>query len=502
MATIAIEYVIVFLSILMLAVAVWATDRFKFFSSARAMTAPAFALTMIPAFYTIFGTTYQIDNMAYLGVLQQWWLYAVSWYPAYILGILIGGRIRATGQHLTLPDRFMHYGAISEVLVSVVSLLYLMPMDVMLMLGVLGVLLTGGALPAGIFVIVFGLILVAFTAKKGWAGYSIAGVLYFVFMALGVGVASITFVNAAGGWSKILQEAGTANLTPWFTDFGGFMKLVSQPANLIWFLMGFAFIIDPMVWQRFSLAENSKAVQKGMTYAFLFWVFFDITTVFTGLSVVTLGSGGYLDTAMAFLPATWVGLILAGNLMVAIAGGSAYLHAGGMIVAQNLSKALNLLPANTLSSDKEAKVWYEKGVGILGAMTIVLTLILTVILPGSPTTLAWEVVSGMLIGGLAFTIIFGGLLFRDTIPSEAINFSIVSGLLVTISFLVYGLLNQSASVINVGGLMVTSLGITPQAAYGGSPFVDVSRIYGVLASAIGFAVGYGYYLLFKKEATV
>jgi hypothetical protein len=50
--------------------------------------------------------------------------------------------------------------------------------------------------------------------------------------------------------------------------------------------------------------------------------------------------------------------------------------------------------------------------------------------------------------------------------------------------------------------MVTSLGITPQAAYGGSPFVDVSRIYGVLASGIGFAVGYVYYLLFKKEATV
>jgi hypothetical protein len=239
-----------------------------------------------------------------------------------------------------------------------------------------------------------------------------------------------------------------------------------------------------------------------MTFAFLFWVIFDITTVFTGLSVVTLGSGGYLDTAVASLPAIWVGLVLAGNLMVAIAGGSAYLHAGGMIVAQNLSKALNLLPANTLSSDKEAKVWYEKGVLVLGAITIVLTLILSVILPGRPTTLAWEVVSGMLIGGLAFTIIFGGLLFRDTTPSDAVNLSIVSGLLVTIFFLGYGLLNQSASVINIGGLKVTALGITPQTAYGGSPFVDVSRIYGVLASGIGFALGYLYHLLFKKEATV
>jgi Na+/proline symporter len=499
-----ITLIIVLGSIGLLAVAVWATDKFKFFSAARAMTAPAFALTMIPAFYTVFGTSYQIDNMVWLGVLNQWWLYAVSWYPAYILGILMGGMIRSTGQHLTLPDRFMHYGRLAEFLTSIVSMLYLMPLDVMLMLGILGVMLTNGAIPMEAMIMFLGLVLVAFTAKRGWAGYSIAGVLYFVFMALGIGVASIAFISAAGGWETVLATAGTANLTPWFTDVGGFIKLVTQPANLIWFLMGFAFIVDPMVWQRFSLTENSKAAQKGMLFAFLFWVMFDITTVYTGLAVASLGGDTYLNTAVAYLPAVWVGLILSGNLMVALAGGTAYLHAGGMIFAQNITKSLGILAPNTLSTDAEAKRWYQYGVYFIGAATITLTILLLWILPEAPTTLAWEVVSGLLIGGLAFSAIFGGLLLRDKMPKQSINLSIILGLIVTIGLIVYGLMYKDATSINILGFKLTALGITPDTAYGGSPFVDVSRVYGFIASALGSGIGYVFSLVKRspKESSV
>jgi len=481
---------IVGLSITLLIIALYLTDKVKYFSKARAMTAPAFALTIIPAFYTVFGTSYQIDLMASEGV-SQWWYYAVSWYVAYALGIVLGGMIRSTGNHLTLPDRFAKYGAGSEFLSSVVSFLYLMPLDVMLMLGVMGTLLVSDV-PFEMLVLVLGVFLIAYTALKGWSGYSIAGILYFVFMALGIGVTSIMLVEVAGGWGTIASTVNPNMLQPWFTDFSGFLKGLSNPATLIWFLMGFSFIIDPMVWQRFSLTESDRAVRRGMVYAIIFWVIFDLATVFSGLAVASLGIGGYLDTALT-LPSMWAGLIIAGNLMVALAGGSAYLHAGGMIFSQNLAKSFGLVRPDTLSSSKVAEKWYQIGVFLLGGMTILITLILNVLIPEAPTTMAWLIVSGLLVGGLMWSLIFGGLLFREKIekgrwyqrivvPKEAVKYSILFGLSTTLVLMIYGLLFPTAT-------SVLTLGITPQTA-SGTPYVDASRVIGLLASIVGWIFGY------------
>ena len=475
-------------SLLVLILAIWLTGKWKYFGEARAMTAPIFALTMVPAFYTVFGTSYQVDLMAAEGV-AQWWLYALSWYPAYALGILIGGTIRATGQHLTLPDRFIHYGAFSEFLSSVVSFIYLMPLDVILMLGVLGSLLTNNTVPIWIFSIVLGIFLIGFTALKGWSGYSLAGILYFVFMAIGVGVSSVVLLGAAGGWDSVAATVGIEMLTPWFTDFNGFLRLLSDPANLLWFLMGFAFIIDPMVWQRFSLAEGGRAVRRGMAFALLFWIVFDVTTVISGLSVAALGIGSYLDTSYVSLPTIWAGLVVTGNLMAALAGGSAYLHAGGMIFSQNIAKSMGVLKWDVLASDERAKSWYRKGVFLLGAMSICITLILLYIMPEAPTTFAWLVISGLLIGSLAFPLIFGGLFLREKVPREAVSLGILCGLIVTLAFMLYGLVYQGAVEVQLFGVRLRAFGITPASA-NGTPFLDASRIYGLLASAIGWGIGW------------
>ena len=45
----------------MLVLAIAISKSVKWFSEARVMTAPAFALTLIPAFYNVFGTSYSID---------------------------------------------------------------------------------------------------------------------------------------------------------------------------------------------------------------------------------------------------------------------------------------------------------------------------------------------------------------------------------------------------------------------------------------------------------
>ena len=66
-------YSIVILVLAILAITVFFTGEHKIFSEARAMTAPAFALTMIPAFYTVLGSIYQVDLMGSDG-LSQWWL--------------------------------------------------------------------------------------------------------------------------------------------------------------------------------------------------------------------------------------------------------------------------------------------------------------------------------------------------------------------------------------------------------------------------------------------
>jgi len=487
---------IVGIGILVLILAIWLTGRWKYFSEARAMTAPIFALTMIPAFYTVFGTSYQIDLMA-TGGIAQWWLYALSWYPAYVLGIIIGGTIRATGQHLTLPDRFIHHGAFSELLSSIVSFIYLMPLDVILMLGVLGSLLTNYTMPFWMFSIVLGIFLVAFTAFKGWSGYSLAGILYFLFMALGIGASSIVLLQTAGGWEHVAATVGPQMLMPWFTDIQGFLHMLTDPAKMVWFLMGFTFIIDPMVWQRLSLAESGKAVRRGMIFALLFWMVFDITTVISGLSVAALGEGSYLDTAYASLPTIWAGLVVTGNLMAALAGGSAYLHAGGMIFSQNIAKSLGILKWDVLASDERAKTWYRRGVFLLGGISIIITLMLMYIMPEAPTTFAWLVISGLLIGSLAFPLIFGGLFLRDKVPREAVNLSIISGLAVTLIFMIYGLAYQNAVGIQVFGVRIGAFGITPETA-SGTPFLDASRIYGLLASAIGWAIGWIAHIIREK----
>ena len=51
-----------------------------------------------------------------------------------------------------------------------------MPLDVMYMLGVMGSLFTNYNLPRFLFIIIFGILLMELTARKGWAGYTLPGI--------------------------------------------------------------------------------------------------------------------------------------------------------------------------------------------------------------------------------------------------------------------------------------------------------------------------------------
>ena len=286
---------IVIINIILVVIATILT-RFKVFSEARAMTAPIFALTLIPAFYMDLGTSFQIETIAQSG-LAQWWYYAASWYPAYVLGIVFAGLIRSTGVHLTLPDRLSQYGQLAEFLSAIVSYLYLMPLGSIFAIGIILSMLTGYTVPIWVTMLIAGIVLSYFTAEYGWSGYSITGVVYFLVMAFGVGLTCISLIDVAGGWSNITATLPESFFHPWFTDFQGFLTGLRDPATLIWFLMGFSFIIDPMIWQRFSLTENESAARKGMLFAFIFFVFFDLTTVGSGLALATLGGEYYVDTA-------------------------------------------------------------------------------------------------------------------------------------------------------------------------------------------------------------
>jgi len=277
-----------------------------------------------------------------------------------------------------------------------------------------------------------GIILSYFTAEYGWSGYSITGVVYFIVMAFGVGYTSISLIDVAGGWSNITGTLPESFFHPWFTDFSGFLAGLKDPATLLWFLMGFSFVIDPMIWQRFSLTENENAARKGMLFAFLFYVFFDLTTVGSGLALATLGGEYYVDTAFEVMQPIIGGLMISGVLLAAIAGNSAYLHSGGLIFSQNIAKAVGLLSWDALADDKEARDWYKKGVYILGALGTVLILVLNLVAPDDPVTTAWLIQSGILFGGLAVPVILGGVLFRDRIPSESIEYGILLGLSTTI----------------------------------------------------------------------
>ena len=475
--------IIIFINLLLVAIATILT-RFKLFSDARAMTAPIFALTLIPAFYMDLGTSFQIETIASSGV-AQWWYYAASWYPAYVLGIVFAGLIRSTGVHLTLPDRLAHHGQLAEFLSAIVSYLYLMPLGSIFAIGIILSMLTGYIVPIWITMLIAGIGLSYFTAEFGWSGYSITGVVYFLLMAFGVGFTSITLIQTAGGWTNITQQLPESFFHPWFNDFSGFLDGLRDPATLIWFLMGFSFIIDPMVWQRFSLTENEKGARRGMLFAFLFFVFFDLTTVGSGLALATLGGEYYVDTAYEMMPPVIGGLMISGVLLASIAGNSAYLHSGGLIFSQNIAKALGLLSWDALSDDEEAKNWYKKGVYILGAIGTVSIILLNFAAPNDPVTPAWLIQSGILFGGLAVPVIFGGVLFRDKIPAESIEYGILLGLATTIIMIIAGFLYP-----NYTG--VITLGILPTTATG-TPLLDVSRVLGLIASIIGMIIGYIYH---------
>jgi len=476
-------YSIVALTLAVLAITISLTGKHKVFSEARAMTAPAFALTMIPAFYTVLGTIYQVDLMASDG-LAQWWLYALSWYPGYILMIFLAGVIRATGPHITLPDRFLKYGRTAEILAAVACFLYLMPMDVMYTLGWIGQLLTDYTLPLELFTVVFGAGLILFTCYKGWAGYALSGILFFIGIGT-LGISSVALMGLAGGWGTIKAALPAGMFTPWFGDLSGFFNLLKDPATALWFLMGTIFLIDPMVWQRVSLTESSKATGKGMIFAFAFWALFDVTTVFSGLAIATMWNpetAWLLDTAFYLAPQVLGGVIIAASLLCVIAGGNAYLHAGGMIVSQNIAKALGVLPEDTLSRDEEAKRWYRIGVAVLGTLTILLVIVLNSFMPADPTTLFWLVVSAILFGGIGFPLIFGGLFFRDRVPSLAVTLGIVFGLAATLACLGYGFIAPEAT-------SVLTLGILKDTATA-TPYIDASRIVGLGASIVGYALGW------------
>jgi hypothetical protein len=480
-----IQLLVVIVGLAILGATLVLMEKVPQFSESIAMTASTFGIGTAIVFYTVFGTNWQIELMASDG-LSQWWGYAVSWYPAYIImALTFAGAIRATGQHLTLPDRFIKYGTVPELLSSVTSFLYLMPLDVLFVLGLIVQLFTDYTVPLIIAIPVMAVLLIMFTRKYGWATYSVFGVASFVFMTLGIGLACLALVSLVGGYDMMISLTSEYMKTPWFGDFSGFMGLMSNAAFALWFIRGVLFLVDPMMWQRISLVETEGAAKKGMFYAILFWLFFDIVTVLSGLAMNILGEPWYLDTVYYLLEPTVGGLAVLAILCAAINGGSAYLHSAGMIYAHNISKAIGKLPSSALSSDESTKKLVNEGIMVLGVISTVLVLILNYLMPDDPTTLAWTVNSSIQFGGLFLTSIIGGVYLRDKVKPLAVTLSIVLGLATTVILMLYGFINPTA--LSIASIDL-SLGVALADA-SAAPLIDASFVWGFLASIVGFVVG-------------
>jgi SSS family solute:Na+ symporter len=298
---------------LLTVIAVWFTKKQSINTSAeylimsRKLTLPMFVGTLVATFYgDIVGVTQLAFNHGIYAFLTQ----GLFWYVCHILfALFLVKRIRRS-EDMSLPQIIGNmYGAKARILSAFFVLTRSIPIVYTISLGVFLKMILDVSSPLATFIGI-GFVL-AYCCLSGLRSVVVSDAIQFIIMFAGVISVLVASINQYGGLSYL-----QASLPPaYFKPKGNHESIISL---LIWFFIAFSKIaVSSTYYQRCFAAKSDRVAISGIFISIIFWLIFDICTIFGGMYAKAAMPNAnslfaYLEYGLMMMPEGMKGLFIAG----------------------------------------------------------------------------------------------------------------------------------------------------------------------------------------------
>lgn len=388
-----------------------------FLLAGRALTLPAFVVTLVATWY---GGVLGVGEYSYAHGLSNWLVLGVPYYVgAFLFALLFAEKARAIG-NATLPDLLYDtYGRTVGALGALTVLALSLPAPYLLMLGVLLRRATG--MPQATAVVACSVFCLLYIGARGFRSVVQTKGLQFVFMYGGFLLLLPIAVAKAGGMGA-LREALPGTM---FTPLGGQRPLYV----LAWYVIALQTLVEPTFFQRCFAARTPRVAKRGLFVSILFFAIFDGLTTFTGMYAHALlprlpsGVDAYPALGELLLPAGLLGIFYAGMIATVMSTVDAYLFNAGITLSRDLVGRVGSAAAGTvrrervglicgavlatcvaLASQSVVNLWY--GFGSVGT-AVLLAPLLGVFFPVLRPAQGWTAVGMAASGAVALAWVLG-----------------------------------------------------------------------------------------------
>jgi SSS family solute:Na+ symporter len=383
-------------------------DQEEFLLAGRALTLPAFVVTLVSTWY---GGVLGVGEYAYLHGLSNWLVLGVPYYVGTLLfALLFAEKARAIGD-ATLPDLlYATYGAWPGRLGALMVLALSLPAPYLLMLGVLLRRATG--IPQAAAVILCAAFCLLYIGARGFRSVVETKGLQFAFMYGGFLLLLPIAVVEAGGFAVLPERLPEVSFEPLGGQSLGYV--------IAWYFIALQTLVEPTFFQRCFAARSPAVARRGLIWSILFFALFDGLTTFTGMYARALlpdipsGVDAFPALGELLLPAGLLGVFYAGMIATVMSTVDAFLFNAGITLSRDLLARAGRAAAATvrgervglvagavvatsfaLASTSVVDLWY--GFGTVGT-SVLLAPVLGVFFPALRPTPRWAA-AGMVAGG-------------------------------------------------------------------------------------------------------
>jgi len=321
-------------------------DEDDFLLAGRALTLPAFVVTLVSTWY---GGVLGVGEYSYAHGLSNWLVLGVPYYVGtFLFALLFAERARARG-NATLPDiLYDTYGRAAGILGAVTVFALSLPAPYLLMLGVLLRRATG--LPQAAAVILCAAFCILYIGARGFRSVVQTKGLQFAFMFGGFLLLLPIAVAKVGGLGPLRAALPAAMFAP----LGG--QRISYV--LAWYVIALQTLVEPTFFQRCFAAKTPRVARRGLFISILFFALFDGLTTFTGMYAHALlphlstGVDAYPALGELLLPAGLLGVFYAGMIATVMSTVDAFLFNAGITLSRDLLGRLGGAAAGTIRGER------------------------------------------------------------------------------------------------------------------------------------------------------
>lgn len=355
------------------------TDYEDYLIAGRRVTLPLFVMTLVSTWY---GGILGVGEFTYLYGLSNWFVFGMPYYVFAIVFALFLAKKLHRSQVRTIPELVNRsMGRRGSIMSALLVFLLVSPAPYLLGAGMIfSHILPGSTLIWAILIYAFSAL---YLYRKGFESVIQTDVLQFIIMFAG-------FILLLGFslWHYPIHNTFINNLPADHFSLNG-----GQPVTYLisWFFIALWTLVDPGFHQRVSAAKSVSVARNGILVSVLFWAFFDLLTLLTGLYaralLPTLSRPILAFPALAehLLPTGLLGLFTIGLLATVMSTLDSYIFISAQTIGNDLmlraEKSANMIRwgyvitgiiaiALLILIPSIVNLWYTLGTLIIPALLI------------------------------------------------------------------------------------------------------------------------------------